>query len=233
MRPSVSCIVPVHNGERYVAEAVQSVLQQTENVELIVVDDGSTDNTREILRAIDASIRCVHQQHAGVSAARNHGWRLARGDWVSFLDADDRLHPEKIARQLAVLGHRAPPAFVDCHTAWFWSPELSELERRQDPRWHDPFWKAVTHGHISSWLVQRSVFAAVGPFDEGMSFSEDTDWLLRLRDSGALMQTLPDVLSWRRLHRDNVTAGSRRAQVTGLARALKASRDRRREGAPS
>ena len=233
MKPRVSCIVPVHNGERYVAEAVASVLRQTASVEVIVVDDGSTDGTAEVLRGVGEPIRRVHQRNAGVSAARNHGLRLARGEWISFLDADDRLHPEKVARQIAVLGHAEPPVFVDCHTAWFWSPELSDSELRQDLRWGDPFWKAVTHGHISGWLVHRSVFDVVGVFDEGMQFSEDSDWLLRLRDRGLAMRTLPDVLTLRRLHRDNVTAGRRREQVGGLARALKASLDRRREGSRS
>lgn len=233
MKPRVSCIVPVHNGERYVVEAVASVLGQTASVEVIVVDDGSTDGTAEVLREVGEPIRRVHQQNAGVSAARNHGLRLACGEWISFLDADDRLHPEKVARQIAVLGHAEPPVFVDCHTAWFWSPELSDIELRQDPRWGDLFWKAVTHGHISGWLVHRSVFDTAGAFDEGMQFSEDTDWLLRLRDRGVVMQTLPDVLTFRRLHRDNVTAGRRREQVGGLARALKASLDRRREGSRS
>lgn len=132
-----------------------------------------------------------------------------------------------------MLGHAEPPVFVDCHTLWFWSPELSDIELRQDPRWSDRFWKAVTHGHISGWLVHRSVFDAVGAFDEGMQFSEDTDWLLRLRACGLAMQTLPDVLTFRRLHRDNITAGRRREQVGGLARALKASLDRRRGGSRS
>jgi glycosyltransferase involved in cell wall biosynthesis len=233
MTARVSCIVPVHNGERYVAEAVTSVLRQTASVELIVVDDGSTDGTAEMLRELGAPIRRVHQQHAGVSAARNHGLRLARGEWISFLDADDRLHPEKVARQLALLEARDAPVFADCHTAWFRSPELSDIELRQDRRWHAPFWKTVTHGHISGWLVHRSVFDIVGAFDERMQFSEDTDWLLRLRDEGLAMRTLPDVLSFRRLHRDNVTSRQRREQVGSLARALKASLDRRRAGSRS
>jgi glycosyltransferase involved in cell wall biosynthesis len=233
MTPRVSCIVPVHNGERYVAEAVTSVLRQTATVELVVVDDGSTDGTAEVLRGLGEPIRCVYQRNAGVSAARNHGLRLARGEWISFLDADDRLHPEKVARQLAMLRHAEPPVFVDCHTAWFWSPEVSDSELRRDPRWDAPFWKAVTHGHISGWLAHRSVFDDVGAFDEGMQFSEDTDWLLRLRDRGVVTRTLPDVLTFRRLHRDNITAGRRREQVGGLARALKASLDRRRGGSRS
>jgi glycosyltransferase involved in cell wall biosynthesis len=230
MTHRVSCVIPVHNGERYVAEAVTSVLRQTAPVEVIVVDDGSTDGTAEVLREVREPIRCVYQQHAGVSAARNHGLRMARGEWISFLDADDLLHSEKVARQIAMLRLAELVVFIDCHTAWFWSPDLSDAERQQDPRWGTPFWKAVLPGHISGWLVHRTVLHDVGPFDEGLEFSEDTDWLLRLRDRGATMLTVPDVLTFRRLHRDNVTAGRRREQVAGLARALRASRDRRREG---
>lgn len=233
MTGGVSCIIPVHNGERYLADAVDSVLRQTAGAEVIVIDDGSTDDTAAILRRFGEAIRSVRQPHAGVSAARNHGLRLARGQWISFLDADDRLDPEKIARQLAALAGAAPPVFVDCHSAWFWSPELSDDELRRDPRWSDPFWRRLTHGHISSWLVHRDVFDSIGGFDERAHFSEDTDWLLRLRDRGAAMRTLPEVLTFRRLHGGNLTAGRRREQVAGLARALKASLDRRRAGTAS
>ena len=230
MTPRVSCIIPVYNGERYVAEAVGSVVRQTAPVEVIVVDDGSTDGTAEVLDGIGEPLRRLRQGHAGVSAARNHGLRVACGEWLSFLDADDRLHPEKIARQLAVLERGKALGFLDCHSAWFWSPELSEIELRQDPRWRAPFWKTVAHGHISSWLVHRSAFDAVGGFDERLQFSEDTDWLLRLRDCDARRHTLADVLTFRRLHSGNVTSGRRHDQIGGLTRAIKASLDRRRGG---
>jgi glycosyltransferase involved in cell wall biosynthesis len=172
----------------------------------------------------------VRQEHSGVSAARNHGVRLARGGWLAFLDADDRLHPEKVERQLAVAAERSEIAFCDCHTRWFWSEELTPAECESDPRFRDPFWRLVTSGHISTWLVRRGLFEDVGPFDEGLHFSEDTDWYLRLRSLDVRKETLPDVLTFRRLHGGNVTAGNRTAQIVGLARVLKRARDRQRQG---
>ena len=102
--PTVSAIIPVHNGELYVADSVRSVLGQSHAVaECIVVDDGSTDNTRDVLASFGSSIVVVHQEHRGVSAARNAGIREARGDYLAFLDADDVWFPDKIAVQLGAL----------------------------------------------------------------------------------------------------------------------------------
>ena len=225
----VSLVIPVCNGERYLAEAVASALAQTApHREIIVVDDGSLDGTPEIIRSFGTRLRAVGQENAGVSAARNHGIRLARGEWIAFLDADDRLHPEKVQRQLAVVASCRKLAFCGGHTRCFWSEDLSLPERESDPRFPHPFWRQATADHISTWLVHRELFDKVGVFDEGLRFSEDTDWYLRLRDLGEPMETLPDVLSYRRLHRHNVTTGSRTAQVNGLARVLKAALDRKR-----
>ena len=98
----ISCIVPVLNGERYLTEAIASVLTQTEPpLEIIVVDDGSTDRTVELARSFGDAVRLVRQEHRGVSAARNHGVRVARGELLAFLDADDLYLPRKLAQQRA------------------------------------------------------------------------------------------------------------------------------------
>jgi glycosyltransferase involved in cell wall biosynthesis len=99
--PLVSCIVPVFNGERYLAEALDSVLGQTYRaLEVIVVDDGSTDGTPAVVRTFGARVRCVTQPNAGLAAARNRGLAAATAELVAFLDADDLWLPEKIACQM-------------------------------------------------------------------------------------------------------------------------------------
>src|SRR6476646_8439048 len=100
--PLVSVIIPVYNYERYLAEAVESVLNQTHrNLEVIVVDDGSTEQSGAVARSFaDRGVRYIHLVHAGIGPTRNKGVELAGGDFIAFLDADDRWPEEKIERQL-------------------------------------------------------------------------------------------------------------------------------------
>ncbi len=107
--PSVSIIIPFHNARRWLAAAIESSLAQTiSEKEVIVVDDGSTDESPAIAsRYVNQAVRIATQANRGASAARNHGLRLARGEFIQFLDADDLLAPDKIERQVAVLS-RAP-----------------------------------------------------------------------------------------------------------------------------
>jgi glycosyltransferase involved in cell wall biosynthesis len=228
----VSCVIPVYNGARYIAEAIQSVLDQTTPpAEIVVVDDGSSDGAEREVSRLAAAVVYVSQAHAGVAAARNHGVQRTSGSFLCFLDADDRLHRERLQLQLEAFARQPQLELCDAHSAYFWSEELTAEDRQHDPRFPNPFWKETRPGHIGTWLVRRAVFDRVGPFDPTLRFSEDTDWLLRFRDGGGLGATLPQVLSYRRLHRDNATAGSRREQVRALAQTLKRSRDRRRGAA--
>ena len=101
MKPLVSCIVPVFNGERYLAEALDSILAQTYRpVDLIVVDDGSTDGTAQVAAGYGERITYLYQENSGPAAARNKGIDAAQGEFVAFLDADDVWHEEKLARQM-------------------------------------------------------------------------------------------------------------------------------------
>jgi glycosyltransferase involved in cell wall biosynthesis len=103
-RPSISVVIPVHNGELYLAEAVDSALAQTHRpAEVVVVDDGSTDGTAEVAAGLGAAVRYVHQRNRGPGGAMNRGVALARGEYVAFLSADDVWEPEKLAGQMAAL----------------------------------------------------------------------------------------------------------------------------------
>src|SRR5262245_10754564 len=100
--PLVSCIVPVYNGEAFLGEALASIRAQRHRpIEILVVDDGSTDGTAAVVMAADAGIRYMRQDNAGGAAARNRGIGMARGTFVAFLDADDLWPPEKLERQIA------------------------------------------------------------------------------------------------------------------------------------
>lgn len=225
----VSHVIPVFNGETTIAEAIESVLGQTlPPRELIVVDDGSIDGTRNEVGRFRDRIVYRRQENAGVSAARNHGLRIAKGDWLAFLDADDRVHPDKLALQLAAARRRPELELCDGHARYFWSEELSDEQRESDRRYRHDFWKRAAPGHIDTWLARRDLFERFGFFDENLDYSEDTDWYLRVRDGGAILETLPEILAYRRLHRGNITARDRAGQTNGIARAIKSSLDRRR-----
>lgn len=232
MAPSrVSYVIPVFDGEPYIAEAIQSVLGQTRPPEeVIVVDDGSRDGTAGEVARFGDLVVYLRQEHAGVSAARNHGLRRARGSFVAFLDADDRLHEAKLELQLAAFRERPELQFCDGHARYFWSEEIPPAERERDFRFRHDFWKQTLPGQIGTWLVRRELFDRFGHFDEALHYSEDTDWYLRVRDGGVVMETLAEVVAYRRLHRRNVTAGDRSGQTGGLARVIRASLERRRGG---
>jgi glycosyltransferase involved in cell wall biosynthesis len=179
----VSVIIPTYNRGELVAEAVASVLcQQKVQAQLIVVDDGSNDDTLQRLQPYRSSIVYVYQANAGVSAARNAGLRIARGDWIAFLDSDDLWLPQKLARQLEYLaGNRQ---FMICQT--------EELWMRQGRRWNPKKYHRKPSGHCfpsllercmvspSAVMVHRAVLAEVGGFDEGLPACEDYDLWLRI-----------------------------------------------------
>jgi glycosyltransferase involved in cell wall biosynthesis len=215
--------------ESYVGDAIRSVLEQTYLPdEILVVDDGSTDFTRVAVESFGDAVVYIHQSHAGVSVARNHGVRRALGEFLCFLDADDRFHPAKLRNQLEAFGEEPALQFCDAYSRWFWTEEMTEEERRADYRHPHPFWQTCTPGHISTWMVHRDAFDRIGLFDEGLQFSEDSDWHLRCRDAGLPGRTLLQCLSFRRLHTGNATTQNRQRQLDGLARVFLSSRARQR-----
>ncbi len=224
----VSCIVPVFNGERYLAEALDSILAQTwRPVEVIVVDDGSTDGTAHIAAGYGVEVSYFHQANAGPAAARNRGLDAAVGAFVSFLDADDLWHEDKLARQMARFEARPELELCLSHLQHFWEPEMKEEEDRlRDHRFSKPLPAYVTQ----AMLARCALFDAVGRFDPALRMGEDTDWFLRAADRGTVTEMLPDVLIFRRMHESNIS----RDQATMfdlLPRIFKASLDRRRGSA--
>lgn len=180
--PTVSAVIPVYNGEAFVSDAVRSVLEQTRPaVECIVVDDGSTDATREIVAGFRDAVRYLPQSRGGVSRARNRGAHEARGELVAFLDHDDVWLPEKLERQVAALGRRQTMALcamqvIDAHG----SPGV--VKRLGPPRGlvlGMLLFSAETVSCSSTGLVWRAAFEAMGGFDPGLSMSADWDLLLR------------------------------------------------------
>jgi glycosyltransferase involved in cell wall biosynthesis len=231
-QPLVSCIVPVFNGERYLAEALDSILaQQYEPLEIIVADDGSTDGTAAIARSYGDRVRVIRQPNAGAPAARNLGLQAARGELIAFLDSDDLWHREKLARQTARFAARPELEVSVTHVQSFWIPELQdEAERFRDHPLSQP-----QPGYVTiTMLARRAVFERVGGFNTGLSVGDPMEWFVRAAEHGTIMDLLPDTLAYRRLHQRNLSwesGGARRmttAMQEAVLRVVKESLDRRR-----
>jgi glycosyltransferase involved in cell wall biosynthesis len=226
--PLVSCIVPVFNGEAYLAEAVDSILQQAyPRLEIIVVDDGSTDRTPEIVASYGDRVHPVRQANAGPAAARNRGVRDSRGDLVAFLDADDRWHPEKLARQVARFAARPQLDVSVTHLQNFWIADLREEEARL--RAHR-IARPMAAYLASTILARRRVFAFVGEFDPELRFGHSCEWFLRAEARGAVVEEIPEVLYYRRLHHHNRSRQHSAESREEFLRLVKAHLDRRRGG---
>jgi glycosyltransferase involved in cell wall biosynthesis len=228
--PLISCIVPVYNGERYLGETLDSILAQTHSpVEVIVVNDGSTDGTASVAARYGDRIRYLQQLNAGPATARNLGLAAAQGEFIAFLDADDLWHVEKLERQMARF-HACPElGYCLAHVQNFWVPELIEEEKRyRDHRISKPI-----PGYSScTLLARRTLFETIGPFNTAIDHADDTDWFLRASEIGAAMEMLPDVLLYRRLHRTNISRVRAANSREHYLLMLKATLDRRRRQRP-
>jgi len=222
--PLVSCIVPVFNGERYLGEALESILKQTyRSREVIVVDDGSTDATATVVDKFGEQVCYFKQPNQGAAAARNLGFAAAKGEFVAFLDADDLWHPEKLARQMARFEARPALDYCFAHVQNFWE-SVEEQQKFADHRIAKPLPGYST----CTLLTRRSLFATVGQFNTTISHADDTDWFLRASEIGAVMEMLSDVLLYRRLHHANISrvrAANSRDQYLHM---IKNTLDRRR-----
>jgi len=195
--PLVTVIIPVYDRGYCLIEAVNSVLEQTHrNLECIVVDDGSRDNSYELAvaaAAADPRLRVFTQDNAGVSAARNHGLREARGEYVTFLDSDDLMTPFRVRRQLELLAETGCDAVVgEC--------EIFAVGGAALPTWQDQ--KGT---YTTSILLRTSDVRAVGGYDESLRYGEDVDLIVKLQGAGCAIHASEETFVVRRYHGDNLT----------------------------
>ena len=183
---SVSAVIPAYNAGRFVTQAIDSVLSQTiRPLEIVVVDDGSTDDTCQKVEGYGSSVRYIFQPNAGVAAARNHGVKATRGELVAFLDADDIWHPRKLELHLDAMGRRPELSLVgtDCFD-W----PRSDLPRFEVPPNLAPLtvpWKVLVLRNLfttSTVIVRKSAFERSGGFDTDLRGPEDRDLWWRIAE---------------------------------------------------
>ncbi|MGD9333164.1 MAG: glycosyltransferase [Desulfobacterales bacterium] len=179
----VSVIIPTYNRAWCLSEAIDSVLAQTfQDMELIVVDDGSTDDTDTILAGYGGQARLLRQTNQGVSAARNHGMRYARGDLLAFLDSDDLWHPDKLLRQAAFFDTH-PEAMI-CQNEEIWmrrGVRVNPKRRHRKPSgWIFEASLALCLVSPSAVMMRRGLLEDMGGFDESLPACEDYDLWLRV-----------------------------------------------------
>jgi glycosyltransferase involved in cell wall biosynthesis len=222
--PLVSAIVPAFNAERFLEDALRSIFaQEFDDLETIVVDDGSTDGTADVVRAFGDAVRSLTQPNGGVALARNAGIAAARGAFVAFLDADDLWAPHKLRLQVEAL--RADP------TADY---VLGEMQCFADQAFAVPGWmrKALFEPHVAhstgTMLVRRTAFDRVGLFDPTVVPAETMDWFARAVDAGLRGRTVDVVVLRRRFHESNSAAYGVGAVNAQLLEALRRSIARKR-----
>lgn len=210
--PLVTAVIPAYNAARFVGAAIQSVLSQTyRDIEIIVVDDGSTDDTAVAVRPFADRVRYVRQDNSGVSVARNHGISLSRGEYVALLDADDEWEPEKITVQVSALSDR--PESVASFTATTYVDERSGTSRVERCRDASDMTAALlvsssVVGPPSAALIRRRTLAKVGGFDPLLSQSADWDMWLRLAEVGPFAIIDRPLVRYR-LHLTNMSRNAR------------------------
>ncbi len=225
----VSVVIPAFNAARHLGEAIESVLAQTVRpTEIIVVDDGSTDDTKKIAESFGGAVVCHHKQHSGIAATRNFGIRVALGNWLAFLDADDLWTREKLEWQLAAAKKNDALEIIFGGTRQFVSPELTPEDQL---RLAAPL-ETSAAPHVGTMLARRAIFDRLGLFDSSLKMGEFIDWYARARDAGVPMTTLPEIILRRRRHPANTTL-LQKDSLTDLAVAMKRILDRRRQSTAS
>jgi len=244
-KPLVSVVIPVFNGASYIARAVDSVLAQTcKDFEIIIVDDGSTDDTQAVLAQLSqmSGLICLNQENAGPAQARNVGIKSATGENIAFLDCDDIWFPEKLEAQLAILRGKTQPGLVHSNYEVI-DPSGRVIQHAIAGQSRDALHKSFTGGQapiLSAILMPRALLERIGGFDPNLWVSEDSDLILRLYEvtkfeciDRVLVQKFRQIHGHREIpidedsHRQKALS-SRKHFLTGVQNRSRLSKEQRR-----
>lgn len=201
MKPLVSILIPAYNSGKWIADTLRSALVQTwDNKEIIVVDDGSKDDTLAIARQFEGpKVKVVRQENRGAAAARNAAFALCQGDYIQWFDADDLLSPDKIERQVKALGSVTVRTLLSCGWAYFlYRPSRASFVPT-------PLWQDLTpadwlerklsqnlHMQTATWLASRQLSEAAGPWDPTMYADDDGEYFCRVLLASDGVRFVPD-----------------------------------------
>ncbi len=207
MKDQVSVIIPVYNGEKYLNEAIESVLNQTyTNYEIIVVDDGSTDSSKQILGPYFEKIKYIYQNNQGVAAARNKGLEMATGEYIAFLDQDDYWIKNKLEMQLKGFQNSSKPTII--HSGWYRIDPENKIKGTMKP------WEKIPLLNLKNWLwwkpvllgammFRREAILQVGGLDHNLTQVCDLDLIFRLTLAGYETKWLEEITLYYREHDGN------------------------------
>jgi glycosyltransferase involved in cell wall biosynthesis len=219
----ISAIIAVYNGADRLREAIASIqAQDFAPSEIIVVDDGSTDATPDVIRSYGTAVRAFRKEHGGLSAAHNFALRQATGEAIAFLDHDDLWTPHCLSSLMGLL--QSDPA-IDIASG--------KVEMRYErsvppsPEMQRCLVETNRPFMMHSLLIRREMFDRIGGFDERLTHAMDVDWYMRARDHGARFGLVDRVTMIYRMHETNMTRDLY-ATTQGILSAFKTSLDRRR-----
>jgi len=226
--PLVSILVPAYNVARWIEETLRSAIDQTwSRKEIIIVDDGSTDNTARVVRSHECSfVKLVAQENQGAARARNRALSLAQGDYIQWLDADDLLAPDKIARQMEAALEASPRILFSSSFATF-HVDPSRASFLPGPLWKDlspAEWMTEkfannTWMNPAVWLVSRELTGAAGPWNPERSPDDDGEYFCRVVAASELVRFVPEARSYYRQW--NATSLSRSSSIQALRSRVK------------
>ncbi len=219
----ISVIIPVYNCEKYLFEAIKSVINQTYSIfEIIVIDDGSTDGTAEVVKQFP-EIRYFYQENRGTATALNVGLSKAREDFIAFLDADDLWSLDKLEKQVEYLNSHPETEIIFGHHKRFYTKSNQDLTYQEIEDM-----QRILPGYFkAALLAKREVFDKVGLFDESIKLGDFLDWYRRASDLNVKMDLLNEVVFYRRIHGENSSLRNKE-HITDYLRIMKSSMDRRR-----
>jgi glycosyltransferase involved in cell wall biosynthesis len=220
--PSVSVIIPVYNGERFLLEALDSVLRQNyQPLELLVVDDGSSDQSAALAATLP-DVRVLRKEHSGLAATLNYGLAHANGELFAFLDADDRWLPGKLLRQVTELLDRS-----ECDAVFAYVRQFAFMVESGTGR--EVFSPAQPAIHKSAMLIRRSSFLRAGSFSEESDRHDFLDWYARAALLGLQSYVIPEVLVERRIHDRNTGIQNTEIKYQRFLHTLRAALSQRRQ----
>ena len=195
----ISVIIPYYNHSAFIQDAVQSAVDQEDVLlEIVIVDDGSTDDLKSALASVNfPRLRLIRESHAGAAAARNTGVKESRGSIVAFLDADDRWSTKRLVRAVQALSSTTTPTMSFAKMQEFLDPQLDTVEASP------PTVRALQGISASTLVIRREDFTRIGDFDTSLSTGEFIDWYLRATRLGIHTHIDEAVLAYRRIHRAN------------------------------